>query len=66
MLTYKNPKTKVACLLVAAAVALAVLTGCGPSCEELGGRRVFSHFVPISTGKSVVLVAQYRCEGAQQ
>ena len=53
-------------LLVAAVVAAAALTGCGPSCEEMGGRLVFSHFIHVWTGKSVSLIPQYRCEGAQQ
>ena len=74
MLTYKNPKTrpceacriKRARLLVAAVVAAAALTGRGTSCEEMGGHLVFSHFIYVWTGKSVSLIPQYRCEGAQQ
>lgn len=47
----------------AAAVCLLVLAGCGPSCEDQGGRREFSHhrFIYQPAFKQNVLVPQYRC-----
>jgi hypothetical protein len=52
-------------LLIAAVVA-AALSGCGPTCEEMGGKHVFSHFLPMATGKTMLMIPQYRCVGAQQ
>lgn len=40
------------------------LVGCGPSCEERGGKLVFSHTQLMLIGKGMYPVNQYRCEGA--
>ena len=47
--------------IVALSLLVGVLGGCGPSCAERGGESEFTHFTPVFTGKSVVLIPQYRC-----
>lgn len=56
----------IAIVVVALLGVIAVLAmggGGGPSCEERGGRRVLSHLNPVFTGKTMVMVPVYRCEG---
>lgn len=36
----------------------------GTTCEERGGRVVLSGRSPLFTGKTIVMVPVYRCEGA--
>lgn len=40
------------------------LVGCGPSCEERGGKRVYSHTVFVYGKGTVVPIRKYTCEGA--
>lgn len=61
-----------AALLIAAVCAFAVALGVlivravnEPSCSDRGGRRVFSHVSPVMVGKTIVMLPQYRCEGAR-
>lgn len=54
------------------AILIAVLAlHCGPSCEERGGKNVFSHYQPIVTCVKVpicttYLMPIYNCVGAQK
>lgn len=49
---------------VCIALVAFALTDDSPSCEERGGKEEFTHFLPIFTGKTTVLVPQYDCIGA--
>lgn len=53
-----------ACLVaLPALLALVVFLLWGqPTCEELGYRTVLSHFQPVFTGKTFVLIPIYRCD----
>lgn len=46
------------CVLALCFVAMLVL----PSCEELGGKKVFSHYQYIFNGKTTNLIPIYECE----
>ena len=41
---------------------IAMLTGCGPSCEERGGKLVFSHMQLMLIGKVMMNQPVYKCE----
>lgn len=41
------------------------LSGCGPSCEERGGKLRLVYMVPIKAGSSYINSPIYRCVGAQ-
>ena len=58
----------IAIVLIVISLVMMVLAGCGfaePGCEERGGERVLSHFSPLFTGKTIVMVPMYRCEGVR-
>ena len=63
-----DPKTELRILRVLVIVlAFLVLAGCGPSCEERGGRNEFSHMQLIlvpngSGGFNQIWTPVYRCE----
>ncbi|HVR48529.1 MAG TPA: hypothetical protein VMS38_02235 [Pseudorhodoferax sp.] len=48
-----------------ALVSALALVGCGPSCEEQGGRLVFSHFQPVLMGKTMGAMPIYVCKVSQ-
>lgn len=53
-------------VLVLAGVWLLVFIDKGPSCEDQGGKSVFSHTTFILTGKIIVPVSHYNCEMPEQ
>ena len=66
------PQWFTASLFIAAVCAFAVALGVlivravnEPSCADRGGRRVFSHVMPVLVGKTIVMLPQYRCDGAR-
>lgn len=41
------------------------LSGCGPSCEERGGKRRLISMIPIKSGSTYIYTPVYRCVGAR-
>lgn len=57
----KDLKIIVGIVIVLVILLLAMLLG-SESCEDKGKQSVFSHYQPVSSGKTVYLTPIYKCE----